>query len=245
MRCISHSNSFLSCLILLIFLLVFIAFPTVSLAQLKDPTDTSEDPAVTAGDPTAEISHLVNTVVDDDGIPEGESPSSANLNSIADEVLKKIEDDPIPPVTPDQQASNPVAENVQVEHDKAKVAVYSHVAWSYEFRQQIFEWQFFTSKVVFYVVLIVVGMGLYFSWVQFTSTNAASQDDQEDAKSTEKNEEDSDKEAQSERLPFMTRIVLNFRGISFSSPTLGVVILFMSLIFFYLYLQYVYPITRG
>ncbi len=41
-----------------------------------------------------------------------------------------------------------------------------------------------------------------------------------------------------------TEIVASVKGIKVSSPILGVIILVISLLFFYLYLVYVYPITE-
>lgn len=81
-------------------------------------------------------------------------------------------------------------------------------------RRQVFKWQLFSSKVIFAVVLVLVFAGIYFAAVQFHTGLGRGE----------------------ERTEFIAL------GIKVSSPILGVIILVISLAFFYLYLVYVYPI---
>lgn len=84
-------------------------------------------------------------------------------------------------------------------------------------RSNVFKWQHFTTKVIFFVVLILVAIGVYFAWVQFKAGKGE----------TDRSE-----------------IQVSLQGIKVSSSVLGVIILMISLVFFYLYLRYVYPISE-
>jgi hypothetical protein len=84
-------------------------------------------------------------------------------------------------------------------------------------RTQVIEWQHFSTKVIFFVVLFLVGTGIYFAWVQFKSGGDSQT---------------------------VNEVEVSLTGVKVSSPILGVIILVLSLAFFYLYLRYVYPITE-
>ena len=103
---------------------------------------------------------------------------------------------------------------------------YSYQLSGYQHRRKVFDWQLFSSKVTFYIVILIVLSGIYFSGVQFHSS----------LKKTPK--EQVNEEAK------VTQISASVEGIKVSSPVLGVIILSISLLFFYLYLVYVYPIDE-
>ncbi len=84
-------------------------------------------------------------------------------------------------------------------------------------RNDVFAWQFYSSIVIFVVVLFLVGMGIYFAWVQFKA---------------------------GEGSPESNEIEVSLTGVKVSSPILGVIILVLSLAFFYLYLLHVFPISE-
>jgi len=91
-------------------------------------------------------------------------------------------------------------------------------------RKNVFKWQLLSSKVIFVVVLLLVLSGIYFAAVQFHAglgrkAGVASGEGEE-----------------------KTELEASLKGIKVSSPVLGVIILVISLAFFYLYLVYVYPI---
>ena len=94
-------------------------------------------------------------------------------------------------------------------------------------RQRVFEWQLFSSKVIFVVVLLLVSTGIYFAAVQFHSGLGRR------AKATGASEGDE-----------VTEFAASLKGVKVKSPVLGVIILVISLAFFYLYLAYVYPIEN-
>jgi hypothetical protein len=104
--------------------------------------------------------------------------------------------------------------------DSLYLASYAHRTRALDHRQAVFAWQHRSSQIIFGVVIVIVGVGLYFSWMQF---HAAARTGQELG---------------------ITEIEGSAEGFRLSSPVLGVVILVLSLAFFYLYLVHVYPITE-
>jgi hypothetical protein len=98
--------------------------------------------------------------------------------------------------------------------------VYSH-------RRVVYEWQHFSSKVIFWVVIVIVVVGLLFSGLQFymslrrrtTGGGVAA-----------------------ESSPEATELEASLKGIKVRSSVLGVIILVIALGFLYLYLVHVYPI---
>jgi hypothetical protein len=103
---------------------------------------------------------------------------------------------------------------------------YNYRLVGYRHRQRVFEWQLFSSKVIFGTVLGLVAAGIYFAWVQFHAGLA--------------------RQATTDAPPAseVTEIEASPKGIKVSSPVLGVIILLISLAFFYLYLVFVYPIQE-
>ncbi|ADE13481.1 hypothetical protein Nhal_0282 [Nitrosococcus halophilus Nc 4] len=95
----------------------------------------------------------------------------------------------------------------------------------YKHRQEVFEWQLFSSQVIFWVVIMLVFTGMYFAAVQFHRGGSGKK---------RAREEDSGE----------TEFVASLKGFKVKSPVLGVVILVISLAFFYLYLSHVYPIRE-
>lgn len=99
-------------------------------------------------------------------------------------------------------------------------ASYEHRTRALDHRQAVFAWQHRSSQIIFAIVVAIVGVGLYFSWMQFTAANCRG------------------------GAPGLTEIEGSTTGFKVSSPVLGVVILLLSLAFFYLYLVHVYPIAE-
>ncbi len=105
----------------------------------------------------------------------------------------------------------------------ALASYYQYRIDGYRHRQEVFRWQLLSSRIIFVMVIFLVLVGLYFSWLQFRSalnaepTSASSQE---------------------------TTFEASASGLKVSSPVLGVIILAISLAFFYLYLVHVYPIEE-
>jgi heme/copper-type cytochrome/quinol oxidase subunit 2 len=110
-------------------------------------------------------------------------------------------------------------------YQEALQAYYGYRIESYKHRQTVFAWQIVSSKVIFYVVLLIVFVGIYFAAIQFHVGLRR----------------ESRKEATE---PAVTELDASVKGVKVSSPVLGVIILGLSLAFFYLYLIYVYPISE-
>lgn len=98
---------------------------------------------------------------------------------------------------------------------KAMGDYYDYRSSGLQHRSRVFAWQLFSSKIIFVIVLLLVGAGIVFAALQFRAGLAG-----------------------------VTEIDLSPTSIKVSSPVLGVIILVISLAFFYLYLVYVYPISE-
>jgi hypothetical protein len=90
-------------------------------------------------------------------------------------------------------------------------------------RRRIFEWQLVSSKIIFMTVLLLVASGILFAALQFRAGLKRTTADARDE---------------------ATSLDISTTNVKVSSPVLGVIILTISLAFFYLYLVYVYPITE-
>ncbi|MBV5313607.1 MAG: hypothetical protein JZU47_09950 [Prolixibacteraceae bacterium] len=104
---------------------------------------------------------------------------------------------------------------------------YNYMTHGYRHRSNVFTWQLLSSVIIFCMVIFLVLSGIYFAWLQF--------------KLAMKVKENGDGTG-SENLT--TELNMSSKEIKVSSPVLGVIILIISLAFFYLYLVYVYPINE-
>ena len=126
------------------------------------------------------------------------------------------------PEPPEQGAlAPPTAEAYQA----ALQAYYAYRQAGYEQRLGVFAWQLLSTKIIFVVVLVLVLAGIYFAAIQFHS-GLRRRDKTEPAG------------------PAETEISLSLSEVKVRSPVLGVIILTISLAFFYLYLVHVYPIRN-
>jgi len=92
----------------------------------------------------------------------------------------------------------------------------------------VFRWQALSSIIIFYSVLVLVFAGILFSGIQFYKSMKFAGDKEKEGKTNQA----------------LTEFEASASGIKVSSPVLGVIILVISLAFFYLYLVYVYPIQE-
>lgn len=132
---------------------------------------------------------------------------------------------------------------IALEDPETKTAMFSALQSYYDYRtrgfehrKEVFAWQLFSAKIIFGVVIFLVLVGVYFSWVQFhkkmvePSGNSVSDTTAGTTPSGDAAE--------------VTTISASAKEIKVSSPVLGVIILVISLLFFYLYLIYVFPIEE-
>lgn len=108
----------------------------------------------------------------------------------------------------------------------AHQAYFSYYEAGFEHRRNVFWWQHVSTRLIFAVVLVLVAAGMYFAWVQFQLDVRHSAELGEAAPRDD------------------TELELATSGIKVRSSVLGVIILVISLVFFYLYLVHVYPITE-
>lgn len=113
-------------------------------------------------------------------------------------------------------------------------AKYDYQAFSFAHAQRTFDFQYRSGRVIFWVVLLIVFAGLAFSAVQFYvglhhPLDSRAKADSKDAATTEE---------------CVSEFEASLQGIKLKSSVLGLIILAMSMVFFYLYLKYVYPITN-
>lgn len=161
-----------------------------------------------------------------------EEKAAAKLAQIAQE-LSEQGDGGVPPgqSRPDlaKEASRPADppggvvfdEETRAAYQKAWQAYYRYRVQGYEDRLQVFAWQSISTKVTFGVVVILVLAGVYFAAVQFHVGMRAGRETGEAGE-----------------------VEMSVKGIKVRSPVLGVIVLAISLAFFYLYLIYVYPIEN-
>ena len=101
---------------------------------------------------------------------------------------------------------------------------YEYKSFGYSHRKNVFRWQLFSSKLIFIVVVMLVLSGIYFAGLQFFHAIRLS-----------KNPGDIEK-------LMNTELSAGTGEVRVSSPVLGVIILVLSFMFFFLYLKFVYPI---
>ncbi len=146
-----------------------------------------------------------------------ETPTDPDVD---DFIAKRVADSLGPP----EVAQGIVLDEALEERFKAALSeYYRYHETGFAHRRAVFEWQLLSSKIIFVVVIGVVALGVYFSWLQFMARRR-------DGEGTEEGEASS--------------VELSVKGIKVTSPVLGVVILAISLAFFYLYLLHVYPIEE-
>ena len=127
------------------------------------------------------------------------------------------------PMLPDSPGAFMADSLTSKKYQAALQEYYDYHVSGLKHRSKVFTWQLFSSKIIFAVVLILVFAGIYFAAVQFHVG----------VKQAKENSKD---------FNDRTEISASAEGIKVSSPVLGVIILVISLAFFYLYLIYVFPI---
>lgn len=120
-------------------------------------------------------------------------------------------------------------------------AYYRYRETGFLHRRAVFDWQLLSSKVIFVAVILLVAVGVYFSWLQFMAAARAPQAPLPAPPPDGAGGEPAAEETGA-RAGLFTTLEASASGIRVSSPVLGVVILVISLAFFYLYLVHVYPV---
>ncbi|MET0984385.1 MAG: hypothetical protein ABW034_03155 [Steroidobacteraceae bacterium] len=157
-------------------------------------------------------------------LQEDLAPPAEAIPTVADHVTAA-------PASPDQVVLADTA--TRDTYLRAMRGYYEYRTSGYQYRARVFEWQLFSSRIIFCTVVLLVCAGIYFAAVQFHVALAV-------ARRT--NSIATESAAPSEGSPLVTHLEISAKGVVVNSSILGVIILVLSLAFFYLYLVYVYPI---
>ena len=105
-----------------------------------------------------------------------------------------------------------------------------YTKFAYDYKKGVFQWQLLSSKIIFCVVVVVVFMGLYLSYMQFRMS----------AQRFDKVHERHQKLIENPLTT--TKLEISRDGIKVDSAVIGLIILVISIVFFFLYLRFVFPI---
>jgi hypothetical protein len=148
----------------------------------------------------------------------GQEPAPSEVEQPA----KSLDDfEPFPEAPEPGQAS--AATNAA--YQEALQAYFAYRKAGYEHRLEVFAWQSMSTIIIFFVVLLLVLCGIGFAAIQFRAGLRGRGGEGPTAQEE-------------------TEISLSLSEVKVRSPVLGVVILAISLAFFYLYLVHVYPIRN-
>jgi hypothetical protein len=121
---------------------------------------------------------------------------------------------------------------------------YEYRTNGYAFRSRVFEWQLFSSRVIFVIVVLLVLAGIYFAAIQFhVALSVAKRNSLAAARPPTEAGSAAAAPPADASLSLATQLEISAKGVVVNSSVLGVLILALSLAFFYLYLVYVYPIN--
>ena len=111
---------------------------------------------------------------------------------------------------------------------------------SLQHRRRVFDWQHTSSIIIFWVVIIIVFIGLIFSGIQFYISMQSSLAGKKIKHALAEGQTETVASSPAEVAEFEASL----QGIKVKSSVLGIIILGISLAFFYLYLAHVYPISE-
>lgn len=118
-----------------------------------------------------------------------------------------------------------------------------HLEWQFEFAQHSWNWHFYSTILLFFIVLLIVAFGLWITYLQFQKDDAPQPDGAGASSSAQsgpstQGEPEQKKASDSNK----TTMKLSAAGLELSSQIIGLFVLGFSLAFFYLYVKEVYPI---
>jgi hypothetical protein len=159
--------------------------------------------------------------------------NQAQKEQPAEDIKPKPQSREVPsvmPATPSEAILNDPASRQK--YQEAMQGYYAYLTNGYLYRSRVFEWQLLSSRVIFVVVLLLVGAGMYFAAVQFRVAMIRAKRDAAGDGPTKADES------------LATKLEFSAKGVVVNSSVMGVLILTLSLAFFYLYLAFVYPIEN-
>lgn len=132
---------------------------------------------------------------------------------------------------PAQAASTPSSS----EEEQLARANTDYTIWQYGFIRRTYENQLIQTRIIFVLVLALVSAGLFFSWLQFQHSLHL--------KHVIKSRVAVKGDATDEPASPPDEFAFGKDGVVIRSAYLGVIILVISMAFFFLYLKFVYPIN--
>lgn len=98
-------------------------------------------------------------------------------------------------------------------------ALINYQLFSLDHRRNVFKWQFYSSIIIFVIVLLIVITGLILSYMHFKRSLNSKADSE-------------------------TELEIGSTGLKIKTSIIGIIILVISIVFFYLYLVHVYEIKE-
>ena len=145
-------------------------------------------------------------------------------------VSKRTEDSPS-----SDSILNSIDDSVNYKKYQYLIAEWEYLSNSLDQRRSAYEWSHTSTILIFWMVMIIVAFGLVFSAIQFYISMLT-------ARSKVKNPSGKEDSVNGNTNP--TSVKISLSGLEVNSSVLGIIILIISLAFFYLYLIYVYPIRE-
>jgi hypothetical protein len=154
------------------------------------------------------------------------------------ETVQKITINP-PPITAPRSEDDPGVKTAQAVYcqDDPRVCQSNtdYTVWRNDFTHRTYESQMIQSWIIFVLVLVLVVAGLFFAWLQFQHSLHLKQVIKCSAAAAANTNADP--------TPQPDEFAFGKDGVVIRSAYLGVIILVISMAFFFLYLKYVYSIT--
>lgn len=170
---------------------------------------------------------------DDVGVPKIEAPEVINNDKSEKELLSllkgilKQEDintgsDTIVIINPGQKDSifNEIMDSLSIEISKLKL---QKMQFGITHEEDVYTWQLYSSKWIFIIVIFIVIIGIIFSAIQFVDSIRKSKEISNSITDTE--------------------ITASLTEVKIKSSLIGLLILIVSILFLFLYLHFIYPIT--
>ena len=145
----------------------------------------------------------------------------------------------------EHEATAAAAPSTLVRQDREDHAAY--LRWQREFSRRSWEWHLHSTRLLMYVVLVIVGFGLFITYLQFTQDRRPRRRGALPATipsatgGTDPGQEDHD--ATTGASP-PSSLKLGPAGIEITSQVIGLLVLAFSLAFFYFYIKDVYPMQE-
>jgi hypothetical protein len=165
---------------------------------------------------------------------QGQVPDDGKEMSAADRLAEAINSgtvesagtlpDGSDPARPDRPPEFVEDSETRAKHHEALQEYYVYRTKGLQHRQSVFKWQLLSAKVIFLIVLVVVGTGIVLAIIQFRAELKRLEQGASGAMAS-------------------STVEASTTGVKVSSSVVGIIILTLSLAFFYLYLIYVYPIA--